>query len=60
MVYGNSGKKYDSTSRILTGFTLCGSFAASTSKFAALNARDNFKPKNVGCKIYEVDTCTKY
>jgi len=44
----------------LTGFTLRGSFAVSDSKFTALNARGNFKPKNVGYKMYEVDTCTKY
>lgn len=59
-VYGTSGKKYESTSRTLTGFTLCGSFAALDSKFTALNARDNFKPKNLGYKMYKVDICTKY
>jgi len=53
-------KKKDSTSRTLTGFTLRSSFAVSDSRFTALNAPGNLKPKNVGYKMYEVDTCTKY
>lgn len=60
IVYGTSGKKQDSTSRNFTEFTLCGRFAASDSKFTALNARDDFKPKNVGYKMYKIDTCTRY